>query len=208
MFKEAQPCTQHATVPESTEGKKGVVDAYLPRDLVQNGNTKQVVNLLSSMNDNISQDVNTLCNEPLPFTDPSTEQVEHTNMAMNSTVIPMHCTVSHGKISGAKNLAPKFQIGNSSMNLNQELHDEDQASICAHAMIMSHEDPEGMKEIGEEQILEKAKQGEESGTPCSTPVKRRKRREGSVDEDSNTRAQRLKAIKNLDAPGTSESKSF
>jgi hypothetical protein len=29
-----------------------------------------------------------------------------------------------------------------------------------------------------------------------------------VDEDSSMRAQRLKAIKNLDAPGTIESKSF
>jgi hypothetical protein len=41
-----------------------------------------------------------------------------------------------------------------------------------------------------------------------TPVKRSKRREGSVDEDSSTRAQRLKAKKNLDAPGTPEVKSF
>jgi hypothetical protein len=94
------------------------------------------------------------------------------------------------------------------MNLNQELHDEDHATICAHATIMSHADQGGMKDIREEQILEKAKQGEESGTFWSTPVKRSKRTEGSVDEDSNTRAQRLKAIKNHDARGTSESKSF
>jgi hypothetical protein len=104
MFKEAQPCTQHATAPQRYEGKKGAVDAYLPGDLVQNGNTKQVANLLPDMNDNIPQNVNTLCNEPLLFTDLSTEQVEHTNMVMNSSVNPMHGTVSHGKISGAKNL--------------------------------------------------------------------------------------------------------
>jgi hypothetical protein len=41
-----------------------------------------------------------------------------------------------------------------------------------------------------------------------TPVKRSKRREGSVDEDSSTRAERLKAKRNLDPPGMSTSKSF
>jgi hypothetical protein len=38
-------------------------------------------------------------------------------------------------------------------------------------------------------------------------VKRSKRREGSADEDSSARAERLKA-KNFDDPGTSGSKSF
>jgi hypothetical protein len=40
-----------------------------------------------------------------------------------------------------------------------------------------------------------------------TPVKRSKRREGSIDEDSSTRAERLKAKRNLDSPGMS-TKSF
>jgi hypothetical protein len=44
--------------------------------------------------------------------------------------------------------------------------------------------------------------------PVITPIKRSKRREGSVDEDSSTRAQCLKAKKNLDAPVLSEVKSF
>jgi hypothetical protein len=39
-------------------------------------------------------------------------------------------------------------------------------------------------------------------------VKRSKRREGSVDEDTSASAERLKAKKNLDDPGTSKSKSF
>jgi hypothetical protein len=39
-------------------------------------------------------------------------------------------------------------------------------------------------------------------------VKRRKHKEGSVDEDSSARAEWLKAKKNLDGPGTSKSKSF
>jgi hypothetical protein len=42
----------------------------------------------------------------------------------------------------------------------------------------------------------------------TTPVKRCKRRESSVDEDSSTRVERLKAKKNLDGPGTSKAQSF
>jgi hypothetical protein len=41
-----------------------------------------------------------------------------------------------------------------------------------------------------------------------TPVKRSKRREGSIDEDSSSRAERLKAKKNLDVPGMSQVNSF
>jgi hypothetical protein len=40
-----------------------------------------------------------------------------------------------------------------------------------------------------------------------TPVKRNKRREGSIDEDTSTRAERLKARKNLDESGMFTSKS-
>jgi hypothetical protein len=43
---------------------------------------------------------------------------------------------------------------------------------------------------------------------ASKHVKRSKRREDSVDEDSSARAERLKAKKNLDSPGTSKAKSF
>jgi hypothetical protein len=41
---------------------------------------------------------------------------------------------------------------------------------------------------------------------ASKPVKRSKRRENSVDEDSSTQAESLKAKKNLDGPGMSQSK--
>jgi hypothetical protein len=44
--------------------------------------------------------------------------------------------------------------------------------------------------------------------PLVTPIKRSKRREGSVDEDSSSRAERLKAKKNLDVPGMSKARSF
>jgi hypothetical protein len=47
-----------------------------------------------------------------------------------------------------------------------------------------------------------------SDIPLITPVKRSKRREDSVDEDSSTRAERLKAKKNVDPLGMSEVKSF
>jgi hypothetical protein len=40
------------------------------------------------------------------------------------------------------------------------------------------------------------------------PLKRSKRRENSVDENTSERAERLKAVKNLDCPGTSKCKSF
>jgi hypothetical protein len=40
------------------------------------------------------------------------------------------------------------------------------------------------------------------------PLKRSKRRENSVDENTSERAERLKAIKNLDCPSTSKYKSF
>jgi hypothetical protein len=45
-------------------------------------------------------------------------------------------------------------------------------------------------------------------TIVSTPVKRSKRRESSVDEDSSTKAERLKVKRNLDSPGMYNSKSF
>jgi hypothetical protein len=45
-------------------------------------------------------------------------------------------------------------------------------------------------------------------TPAAKTVKRSKHREGSVDEDSSARAERLKAKKSLDGPSTSKSKSF
>jgi ribosomal protein L9 len=40
------------------------------------------------------------------------------------------------------------------------------------------------------------------------PTKRSKRRENSVDEDSNARAERLKAERNIDSPGKATPKSF
>jgi ribosomal protein L9 len=40
------------------------------------------------------------------------------------------------------------------------------------------------------------------------PTKRSKRRENSVDEDSNARAERLKAERNIDSPGKETPKSF
>jgi hypothetical protein len=66
---------------------------------------------------------------------------------------------------------------------------------------MIHAGPKSKSESGVQQCAEDINQ-------WSTPVKRSKRREGLVDEDSSARAQRLKAIKNLDAPGMSETKSF
>jgi hypothetical protein len=44
--------------------------------------------------------------------------------------------------------------------------------------------------------------------PVITHIKRSKRRENVVDEDSTTRAERIKAKKNLDDTGTSTNKSF
>jgi hypothetical protein len=96
--------------------------------------------------------------------DMNAAQVEHNSMTT------LHGTVLHYNVSGAKNLASKFQ-----------------------------DDPKGRKETVEGKVL---------AILWTTPVKRSKRREGSVDDDSSTRAQHLKAKKNLDAPGMSEAKSF
>jgi hypothetical protein len=49
---------------------------------------------------------------------------------------------------------------------------------------------------------------QEMDTLVSTPVKRSKRREDTVDEDSSTRAERLKAKRYLDSSGMSTYKSF
>jgi hypothetical protein len=130
------------------------------------------------------------------------DQVEHKNMTSNVHKIKLKDNASHDKVLGAKLLATMFQDGNSLTNTNQEHYAEDRASTSIHAMLVPHAGPENGRKV------DKAKQGQELHTGWSSPIKRCKRREGLVDEDSSTRAQCLKAIKNLDAPGTTESKSF
>jgi hypothetical protein len=136
------------------------------------------------------------------------EQVEQKNMSHIVHEIKLQDNGSHDKVSGAKLLTTVFQDGNSLTNTNQEHYAEDHATTFVHTMLVPHVGPENWREATMGSNLNKAKQGQELETGWSTHVKRRKRREGSVDEDSSTRAQRLKAIKNLDAPGTSETKSF
>jgi hypothetical protein len=136
------------------------------------------------------------------------EQVEQKNMSHIVHEIKLQDNGSHDKVSGAKLLTTVFQDGNSLTNTNQEHYAKDHATTFVHTMLVPHVGPENWREATMGSNLNKAKQGQELETGWSTHVKRRKRREGSVDEDSSTRAQRLKAIKNLDAPGTSETKSF
>jgi hypothetical protein len=65
-------------------------------------------------------------------------------------------------------------------------------------LIQSHVDKAHQEDAGKI-VLEK---------PLVTPIKRSKKREGAMDEDSSSGAELLKAIRNLDAPGMSMAKSF
>jgi hypothetical protein len=66
--------------------------------------------------------------------------------------------------------------------------------------------------IGSPQAKGKMNKGMEDlgvqDSSSATPLKRRKRREGSIDEDSSAQAETLKAKRNLDSPGMLSAKSF
>jgi hypothetical protein len=111
------------------------------------------------------------------------------------------------------------QNGNSLLNLNQS---SQEVSDAMHMIYDSIHLPSSNAALGSQQadtlgfpqVLKNwgSKGGEGKlfvlENVVAKTVKRSKRREGSVDEDYNTRAERLKAKKNLDGPGRSKSKSF
>jgi hypothetical protein len=94
--------------------------------------------------------------------------------------------------------------GNSETNFNQELVTEAHALSFNKAILTPNAGHKGQVDgvMGNNHELP------ELAMSLNTPVKRSKRREGSVDEDSSTRVQRLMAKRNLDAPGMLENKSF
>jgi hypothetical protein len=131
------------------------------------------------MHDDFINDVNTLCNDSVPLSDRAIELVEN-----------LHGNEVHGAVSVMINSTAKSKAGNSSMNFNQQLLNMDRVSNSVHVSLMIHVDPGSESESVVQQRAEAIDQ-------WSTPVKRSKRREGSVDEDSSVRAQCLKALRTL-----------
>jgi hypothetical protein len=115
----------------------------------------------------------------------------------------MQASVSNGNNSEALKLEANSLAGNSIMNFNQESCNEENALY--NDAIITHSAGSKSKVGG---VLAKSQERKKLVMSFSTPVKRSKRREGSVDEDSSIRTQRLKAKKNLDEPGMSDAKSF
>jgi hypothetical protein len=116
-----------------------------------------------------------------------------------------------GTVTGPNITSMDFQTGNSCTNFSQGINVSNNAKndICKLSSLPA-----------DSSILVTSQKHHEMGNKTeddtlagidiftATPVKRSKRRENSVDEDSGTRAERLKAKKNLDSPGMSTSKSF
>jgi hypothetical protein len=122
-----------------------------------------------------------------------------TNLVMSQ----LQVSVLNGNKSEALNLEANSLAGNSIMNFNQEPSAEENALF--NDAIITH-NAGSKSNVGG--VLAKSQVMQKLVIPLNTTVKRSKRREGSVDEDSSIRAQRLKAKKNLDEPGMSDAKSF
>jgi hypothetical protein len=104
----------------------------------------------------------------------------------------------------SEHFSTKFLAGNFLGNFNQELHTGEIATHIDHVMSPPHAEISSQEGDGKTQpqvilVLNSKKQGLE--IPMVTPAKRRKRREGSMDEDSSSRAECLKAKKNLRCAG-------
>jgi hypothetical protein len=158
-----------------------------------------------------AQAMNTLLSEPSSLADQKGGKLEHTMMNTANNDPTLHGTVPHGTIPETVNLKSKFHSGNSPLNFNQELHTQEHVRNADHAMTTLQAELKSQEVYGEVQPHENRAQDskiQELDIPLITPVKRSKRREDSVDEDSSTRAERLKAKKNVDPLGMSEVKSF
>jgi hypothetical protein len=125
----------------------------------------------------------------------------------------------HGKIVTAKSPNTDHKHGNSTTNLNRSNNESNDAmykpdnipyDLSPHATLGSQlsitlESPH-MAECGGNKNYGGNLVG--LATPVVTVLKRSKRWEDSVDEDSSARVERLKAKRDLDGPGTLHSKSF
>jgi hypothetical protein len=120
------------------------------------------------------------------------------NELNGAAVSVVHDSVQHDMSVESGSLYSKFHIGNSSKNINRELLNGETNPCFNNVLTQSHVDSTHQEVTGKI-VPEK---------PTVTPVKRSKRREGSVDEDLSSRAERLKAKRNLDALGMSMAKSF
>jgi hypothetical protein len=112
----------------------------------------------------------------------------------------MQVSVLNGNNPEALNLDANPHAGNSVMNFNQDECTKE--NTLYNIAIITHNAGSTSK-VGE--VLANSQNKQNLVMPLSTPV-RSKRREGTVDEDSSIRAQRLKAKKKLDEPGMLEAK--
>jgi hypothetical protein len=108
------------------------------------------------------------------------QQDNELSVAVGSKVHGTVQCVMSDMSSGSGNLHSKFHIGNSSRNFNQELLHGETNPFINHAMTQAHVDKAYQEDAGK-LVPEK---------PIVTPIKRSKRREGSLDEDSSSRAPR------------------
>jgi hypothetical protein len=88
------------------------------------------------------------------------------------------------------NLQSKDQDGNSSKNFSHDLHSEVTAPCIDNVMTLSNVDKKDQEAVGKTNNQDKKLR---LASPSITPLKRSKRREGSIDEDSSARAKCLKA---------------
>jgi hypothetical protein len=114
----------------------------------------------------------------------------------------VHGTVIHSNLSNTES-----QTGNSPLNFSQEIHD---ANYAAHITNEPYYMPSSPADLGSQQTFtlvtpqkitkdegNKGKEGtlEELEILATRPIKRSKRRENSVDEDSSARGERLETKK-------------
>jgi hypothetical protein len=126
----------------------------------------------------------------------------------------------------------KFQASNSNLKFNQYLHIDNNSTLSfkntdgqtlfptgqeeagkldmLHDTVLPHgsvSEDDSLKDVPQHDLWETTPK-KFTVAPVITHIKRSKRRENVVDEDSTTRAERIKAKKNLDDTGTSANKLF
>jgi hypothetical protein len=120
-------------------------------------------------------------------------------------------------VTGTKTDSEEFLDGNSSMNFSHEiLYSNNDAQVVNDNYNSSFSPTDHGSQNNPPRVTPRSdeanmiKEVTVAGMEplASKPVKRSKRRENSIDEESSARAERLKAKNNLDGPGMSKSKSF
>jgi hypothetical protein len=191
---------------ESDADKEDTLNKFGGAPIVMQENTSQVSTEVS-MNEDVEANI-LGCKAQLGNSDMIMNQSKGEQMDYNLSKSRGHGIEFNGNVSEARNLVSDLHVGNSVLNFNQEISTEVQAIFNEHAAPTTFA---GFSDL-EEKVMDKSQETlaliQQYVMPMNTPVKRSKRREGSMDEDSSTIAESVKAKKNLDASGMSEAKSF